>query len=85
MCESLELRSTTGAVGTARCQQQLKLVLMSTLALVMPHAGVLIGLAPQKFDTSGELVHEPTRQFIAAFLLDLEKWMHRCHDNVARP
>jgi chromate reductase len=77
--------ASTGAVGTARCQQQLKLVLMSTLALVMPHAGVLVGLAPQKFDPSGELVHEPTRQFIAAFLLDLEKWTHRCHDNVARP
>src|SRR3954453_7169646 len=77
--------ASTGAVGTARCQQQLKLVLMSTLALVMPHAGVLVGLAPQKFDPSGELVHEPTRQFIAAFLLDLEKWTRRCHDNVARP
>jgi chromate reductase, NAD(P)H dehydrogenase (quinone) len=77
--------ASTGAVGTARAQQQLKLVLMSTLALVMPHTGVLVGLAAQKFDASGALVHEPTRQFIAAFLLELDKWTHRCVDNVARP
>jgi chromate reductase, NAD(P)H dehydrogenase (quinone) len=69
--------ASAGVVGTARAQQQLKLVLMSTLALVMPHPGVLVGQAAQKFDTSGALVHEPTRQFIAAFLADFEKWIAR--------
>jgi chromate reductase len=66
-----------GAIGTARAQQQLKLVLMSTLALVMPHAGVLVGQAAIKFDASGALVHEPTRQFVAKFLIDLEAWVRR--------
>jgi chromate reductase len=69
--------ASLGVVGTARAQQQLKLALMSTLALVMPHAGVLVGQAAQKFDASGALVHEPTRHFLAAFLVDLEKWTAR--------
>src|SRR2546423_4408600 len=33
--------ASPGAIGTARAQQQLKLVLMGTMSLVMPHAGVL--------------------------------------------
>jgi len=69
--------ASPGAIGGARGQQQLKLVLMSTLALVMPHPGVVVGQAPEKFDTSGALVHEPTRMFLAAFLKDLESWVHR--------
>ncbi len=69
--------ASAGVVGTARGQQQLKLTLMSTLALVMPHAGVLVGQASQRFDLSGALVHEPTRQFLASFLADLEKWTAR--------
>ena len=69
--------ASAGAIGTARAQQQLKLVLMSTLALVMPHAGVLVAHASDKFDASGALVHEPTRQFLAKFLKDLEAWVRR--------
>jgi chromate reductase len=69
--------ASSGVIGTARAQQQLKLALMSTLALVMPHAGVLVGQAAQKFDISGRLVHEPTRQFLASFLVDLEAWAQR--------
>src|SRR4051812_36204614 len=69
--------ASAGVVGTARAQQQLKLVLMSTLALVMPHPGVLVGHAAQKFDASGALVHEPTRQFLADFLVAFETWIAR--------
>jgi chromate reductase len=69
--------ASTGVVATARAQQQLKLVLMSTLSFVMPHPGVLVGQAPQKFDASGKLVHEPTREFVEAFLGDLERWTTR--------
>src|SRR5690606_14971203 len=38
-----------GPVGTARGQQVLKLTLMSTLALIMPHPGVAVGQAKDKF------------------------------------
>ena len=69
--------ASTGAIGSARAQQQLKLVLMSTLSLVLPHPGVVVGLAMEKFDGSGTLTHEHTRRFVAAFLRDLEAWTAR--------
>jgi chromate reductase len=69
--------ASTGALGAARAQQQLKLVLLSALALVMPHPGVAVGMARERFDADGALVHEPTRQFLAAFLRQLEEWVRR--------
>jgi chromate reductase, NAD(P)H dehydrogenase (quinone) len=69
--------ASTGAIGTARAQQQLKLVLLGTLSLVMPHAGVLVGQAKEKFDASGTLTHEPTRQFVAAYMKEFETWVRR--------
>ena len=66
-----------GPVGTARGQQQLKLVVMSMLVHLMPHPGVAVGLAPEKFDAAGALVHEPTRQFLAAFLGEFAEWVAR--------
>ncbi len=69
--------ASAGALGSARGQQQLKLVLMSTLSLVMPHNGVSVGQAKEKFDASGSLTHEPTRQFVAAYLKELDAWTRR--------
>jgi chromate reductase len=71
------LSASTGVLGGVRSQQQLKLVLMSTLAILMPHAGVVVGQAKEKFDASGALTHEPTRQFLASYLKDLEAWAKR--------
>lgn len=65
-----------GPVGTARGQQVLKLTLMSTLALIMPHPGVVVGQMKDKF-ADGRLVHEPTREFLGAFLRDFAEWMER--------
>lgn len=65
------------AIGTARGQQVLKLTLMSTLALVMPHAGVTVAQAREKFSADDRLVHEPTREFLVAFLREF-------HDFAAR-
>jgi chromate reductase len=69
--------ASPGAIGSARAQQQLKLVMMSTLALVLPHPGVVVGLAKEKFDADGTLTHEPTRQFLIAFLKALQHWTQR--------
>jgi chromate reductase len=69
--------ASTSATGTARAQQELKLVLMGCLSLVMPHAGVLVGMAREKFSESGALAHEPTRRFLASFLHDLQTWVYR--------
>jgi chromate reductase len=78
--------ASPGALGAARAQQQLKLVLMSTLAQVLPHPGVSVGMVAEKFDASGKLVHEPTRQFLAAFVAELEGWIRRVgHPRAAEP
>jgi chromate reductase len=69
--------ASPGAIGTARAQQQLKLVLFATLAVVMPHAGVVVGQAADKFDTSGHLIHQPTREFLRSFVRDLGYWALR--------
>jgi chromate reductase len=66
-----------GISGTMRGQQMLKLVLMSTLAAVFPHPGVAIPLAKEKFDAQGRLAHEPTRDFVAAYLREFEGWLRR--------
>lgn len=65
-----------GPVGTARGQQVLKLTLASTLALLMPHPGVVVGQMKGKF-ADGELVHEPTRDFLASFLAEFSEWIER--------
>lgn len=65
-----------GPVGTARGQQVLKLTLMSTLALVMPHPGVAVGQSKDKF-SDGRLTHEPTREFVSDFLRTFEAWIER--------
>jgi chromate reductase len=62
------------AMGTARAQIHLREVMYSTLARVMPHAGVLVNLAPQKFQ-DGRLSDEKTRTFVAEFLRDFEAYV----------
>ncbi len=69
--------ASAGAVGTARAQQILKLTLLSTKALVMPHAGVAVGNAGTKFDGDGRLTDDSTRRFLASFMEDLESWVER--------
>lgn len=77
--------ASPGALGAVRAQQQLKLVLLATLAAVMPHPGVTVGQVAEKFDTAGTLVHEPTRQFLTAFLQDLAQWSRRFQTEGAQP
>jgi chromate reductase len=55
------------AVGTARGQIHLRDVMYSCLCLNFPHAGVLVAQAGTKFE-DGRLTHEPTREFLAAYL-----------------
>lgn len=66
-----------GIMGSARAQQVLKLTLMSTLAQVMPDRGVAVGQAADKFAPDGTLIHEPTGEFIAAYLQRLASHVSR--------
>jgi chromate reductase len=64
------------AMGTVRAQIHLREIMYATLARVMPHAGVLVNLAPQKFQ-DGRLADEPTRAFLAAYLRDFEAYVRQ--------
>ena len=76
--------ASQGAIGTARAQQQLKLVLYSTFAIVMPHGGVTVARAQDKFDASGALTDEPTREFLKAYLRQLLDWTLRLRSTAER-
>jgi chromate reductase, NAD(P)H dehydrogenase (quinone) len=68
--------ASSGVVGTARAQEQLKLLLLSTLALPLPYPAVLVGRAAEKFE-DGRLTDERTREFLAEYLRQLEAWARR--------
>ena len=72
--------ASRGLVGTARMQQVLKLTLLSTLARVMPHPGVVVGTAHGKFDESGRLTDAATRDFVTAYLIQLAEWISKTGD-----
>ena len=69
--------ASPGAVGTARAQMHLESVLLATLARPLPHPGVLVGGAKEKFDADGRLVHESTRLFLRSFLEELSAWTRK--------
>ena len=63
-----------GAIGTARGQVHLREVIYSTMALVFPHPGVVVGGAPAKF-ADGRLTDEATRRFLHAYLVHFEEFV----------
>lgn len=69
--------ASRGLVGTARMQQVLKLTLLSTLARVMPHPGVVVSAVHGKFDESGRLTDAATRDFVTAYLTQLAEWVSK--------
>lgn len=75
--------ASSGVIGTARGQLGLLLVLEATLALTMPHPGLLVGNARDKFGEDGSLVHEPTATFLADFLGQFAAWIERVSPSLA--
>jgi chromate reductase len=68
---------TPGAYGTVRAQQHLKVVLLSTLACVMPHRGIAVAKAREKFDEDGRLIDENTQRYLSQYLHELAAWVER--------
>lgn len=68
--------ASTGAMGTARAQEHLKTVVLSTLAIVFPHAGVVVGNASTKF-ADGRLTDESTRKFLREYLEQFASWIQQ--------
>lgn len=67
------LSATTGPLGGARVQYDLRRVLLCTDAIVLQKPEVFIGNAQQKFDPNGECTDEPTRSYLSAQLAAFER------------
>lgn len=65
------------AVGTARAQGQLKQILLGMASQVFPYPELLVGNAPQRFDTHGELSDGETRERLESYLRDFVGWVNR--------
>jgi chromate reductase len=63
--------ASTGNAGTARAQQELKLTMLSTSSLLLPHPGVLVTNAGGKFRADGEIEDEQTRRQLALLMAEL--------------
>ena len=69
--------ASPGMTGSARGQSQLRQAFEFTNSYCMPQPEVLVFQAHQKFDADGRLTDEPTRQFVAKFLVAFEAWVRR--------
>ena len=68
---------SSGVVGTSLSQAAMRVTLAGLNAPTMPQPQVLIGPSRERFDDEGRLVHEPTRKFVAGWVVAMERWMRR--------
>ncbi|MET3698590.1 NAD(P)H-dependent FMN reductase [Bacillus oleivorans] len=68
-----------GVLGTARAQMHLRQILNSpgVSALTLPGNEVFIGVVQEKVDESGQLIHEPTVQFLDQVVANFIDWIEK--------
>jgi chromate reductase len=71
--------ASTGFLGTARAQAQLRISLEHCGAPVMPQPQVFVRRARDQFDSEGRLSDEVTRAFVAEYLKRFAVWVERNH------
>jgi chromate reductase len=71
------LSATTGPLGGARVQYELRRVFTSLWGHVLPRPEVFIGNAASKFDADGRLTDGATAQFLNDMLKGFEQWVRR--------
>lgn len=69
--------ASLGAWGTVRAQSHLRQILVHLDVLCLNQPEVMIADAANRFDRTGELIHEPTRKFIRSLLEELVAWSIR--------
>ena len=68
---------TSGLLGGARVQYDLRRILTQLWAYPLPRPEVFIGAVNTKFDAQGRLTDETTRQFLADLLNGFGDWIVR--------
>ena len=66
------LGTSPGALGTVRAQAHLRQSLANLHGLVLVQPNVMIGNAGQRFDASGALVDEPSKEFVRNLMVALK-------------
>jgi chromate reductase, NAD(P)H dehydrogenase (quinone) len=74
------LSATTGPLGGARSQYELRKILGSLEAVVMPKPEVFIGMAASRFQ-DGRLADEATAKVLKEQLEAFRNWMRMLHSN----
>ena len=69
--------ASPGMMGTGRAQYHLRQCFVYLNGLVMNRPEVMVPAAQNKFDATGALTDQPTREFIAAHLAALKAWVLR--------
>jgi chromate reductase len=71
------MSASTGMLGGARAQYQLRQVFVSLNVHLLNKPEVFVTLAAQKFDENGRITDEKTKEFIRAFISALVAWTRR--------
>lgn len=66
--------ASPGALGSARAQYHLRQMGVFLDIHFLNKPEVMIAYADERFDEGGQLIHEPTREFIRQSLLALRQW-----------
>ena len=69
--------ASPGAIGTARAQYDLRKMFVYLDAHVLNKPEVMIGAAHTRFDSSGRLTDDATRDFLKAMVVALRDWTLR--------
>ena len=76
--------ASLGAIGTARAQCHLRQILVALNLFTLNQPEVVIADAAHRFDETGNLIHEPTKQLIQELLKNLVDWTRRISPALAR-
>jgi chromate reductase len=69
--------ASRGITGSARAQSQLRQAFVFTNTPVLSRPEILVYRAHEKFDASGRLTDEKTREFVGKLLVELADWVRR--------
>jgi chromate reductase len=71
------LGASTGAIGTARAQYDLRKIFVNLNVFPINRPEVMIANAASRFDAAGKLTDEQTRDFIRQLVANLAAWTRR--------
>ncbi len=69
--------ASPGNIGTARAQYHLRQIFVFLNIFPINQPEIMIADAANRFDSSGNLTHEPTKKHIAQLLHNLVEWTRR--------